>query len=140
MANKQKNPAAQIEMFIGAWGVKTKTIAGVEQLRDFACRIFEVENDGPIERLASAINSLGRVRRKELARKNLLKVMGDEGQFSPDWAKRHSKRKKRTLVSDPHMLLRKVVSAVINAGHASDLYGIPEVMEVYGSQHTPESQ
>ena len=32
---------------------------------------------------------------------------------------------------DPHVLLRQVVMAVINAGHASDLYEFPDVIEYF---------
>jgi hypothetical protein len=35
---------------------------------------------------------------------------------------------------DPAKLLRKVVSAVINAGHASDLYEFPEVLAFFGAR------
>lgn len=35
---------------------------------------------------------------------------------------------------DPAKLLRKVVVAVINAGHASDLYEFPDVLAFFGSR------
>lgn len=35
---------------------------------------------------------------------------------------------------DPHELLRKVVLAVVNAGHASDLYEFPDVLDYFGAQ------
>lgn len=35
---------------------------------------------------------------------------------------------------DPAKLLRKVVSAVISAGHASDLYEFPDVLAFFGSR------
>lgn len=35
---------------------------------------------------------------------------------------------------DPEALLRKVVVAVINAGHASDLYEFPDVLAHFGAQ------
>lgn len=33
-----------------------------------------------------------------------------------------------------HELLRKVVLAVVDAGHASDLYGFPDVLEYFGAR------
>lgn len=35
---------------------------------------------------------------------------------------------------EPHELLRKVVLAVVNAGHASDLYEFPDVLAYFGAQ------
>ena len=35
---------------------------------------------------------------------------------------------------DPHELLRKVVLAVVEAGHASDLYAFPDVLDYFGAK------
>lgn len=39
---------------------------------------------------------------------------------------------------EPHELLRKVVLAVVNAGHASDFYEFPDVLDYFGAQLPPE--
>ena len=48
----------------------------------------------------------------------------------------HSPKTKPTKAmrsdADPHVLLRQVVVAVLNAGHASDLHAFPEVIQYFG--------
>lgn len=79
------SPERKIEAFIGAWGVKTGDIVDTDHLLELASRIFEVENSGLSDRMAAAIEKMGPKGRRAMAQKNIARVMGDAGRFSPDW-------------------------------------------------------
>lgn len=81
------SPERKIEAFIGAWGVKTGEIVDTDHLLDIASRIFEIDNSGLAARMADQITALGAKGRRAKAEKNIARVMGDSGRFSPDWGK-----------------------------------------------------
>lgn len=158
------SPERKIEAFIGAWGVKTGDILDTDHLLELASRLFEVENSGLADRMEQMISALGPKGRKAMAQKNLAAVMGSAGRFDPSWNGSASPSvsedgpvtaaalQRMMDASTPHMidgepfgiseqldidpakLLRRVVSAVISAGHASDLYEFPEVLAFFGAR------
>jgi hypothetical protein len=152
------SPEHQIETYIGTWGVRTAEIADVQDLLDRASRLFEVENSGLPDRMAAAIERLGKKQRKLLALKNLLQVMGDGGRLGSAAQSRPARDGERIseaalermmaasrpqlingapfdcvgeLDVDPAQLLRKVVSAVIGAGRSDILYAYPDVLAFF---------
>lgn len=146
----------KIEMFIGAWGVKTGDIVSGEHLLELASRLFEVENTGVESEMAVKIDALGRKERKRLAEKNLPSVFGSkphEKTLPPPSAGITEAQLERMMAGsepkvidgddldidgkldvDPAQLLRKVVSAVISAGRADILWEFPEVLAFFGSR------
>lgn len=146
----------KIEMFIGAWGVKTGDIASEEHLLELASRLFEIENTGVESDMAVKIDELGRKERKRLAEKNLLSVFGSkphERALPPPSSGISEVQLERMMAAsepkmihgddldidseldvDPAQLLRKVVSAVISAGRADILWEFPEVIAFFGAR------
>lgn len=167
MSNRwgQHTPERKIEAFIGAWGVKTGDIQNTEHLLELASRLFEVENTGISDAMASVIDALGKKERKRLAQKNIETVMGSKGRFASDWGEssqagglsqaalhKMMDNSREHLVNgdpfdcegeldiDPAKLLRKVVSAVISSGCADILWEFPDVLAFFGSRIPDRSE
>lgn len=153
-------PEKLIEAFIGAWGIRTGSIASADELLFSGSRVFEISAYQDAADLARQIDALGKKERKRLAAKNLLAVFGDAGRFSPDWSPSTAAppaanpasiesvmaTAKPQLIDgrpfgiegsldvDPATLLRKVVSAVISAGQGHILYEFPDVLAFFGAR------
>lgn len=147
----------QLEAFVGVWDIKTSRYENTEDLIVDACLLFGISRPSfwGVEETASAIESLGKKERGNLARSNrhliarpddepaakhaeapvtaegLEKMMADSKPQMVDGAGQDCIGE---LDIDPAKLLRKVVSAVISAGQGHVLYEFPEVLEFFGSR------
>lgn len=151
----------QLEAFVGAQGIKTSRYETTEELIIDACTLFALMgvNAGgvlwSVEETAAEIDALGKKERVSRARDNrhfiarpdevpmtksidapiteeaLEKMMADSKPHLVDGADMDCVGE---LDLDPAKLLRKVVSAVISAGHGHILYEFPEVLSFFGSR------
>lgn len=137
----------QLEAFVGAFQIKTSQFKTTRELVWFACRLFDLDPEQltTVEAAAAAINDLGKKERSARAKLNrqIILPMDDVAEAAAQEAtqgllQRMMDRSEPNIVDgmdlDPAQLLRKVVSAVISAGHASDLYEFPDVLTFFGAQ------
>ena len=123
----------QLEAFVGAFGVKTSQLGDVTDLVMKAAEMFQVEPiwDDPA-RMAAQIEALGRKERVRRAGQYRHRGAPREkpAEVQEYLEHRHELRKGH----DPHKILHDVVMAVINKGHASDLYEFPDVLAYFGAR------
>lgn len=147
---KAEPGGTQLEAYVGAFGVKTAGYQTTADLIDAAARMFEIEPRATCAEMASAITDLGKKARSERARRNAHSMMAvtvsDAPTVSQQALERMMAESRPQMIDgapfgvdghldvDPAKLLRKVVSAVISAGHASDLHEFPDVLAFFGSR------
>jgi hypothetical protein len=85
-----------------------------------------------------ALNTFAAPAQPEYARVTAELLRRHEDEAGPDLIDGEPFGVEGPLDIDPATLLRKVVVAVINAGHASDLYDYPEVLAYFGSRILPQ--
>jgi hypothetical protein len=116
--------------FIGSRGVQVSSIPDEAGLIAVTSEMFELPATEDIEAMVEAVAALTRAERGRRASAYVQRTIGSGGSglqrrrapspIRPDW--------------DAHTLLRKVVTAVINHGHAADLYEYPDVLAYFGSR------
>lgn len=111
LAGEKRKSEIRLRAIIGASGFKTRDLETDRDLCVIASQMFEVLMTDDIEAMLIQLEPLGSRRRGELGRN----FMG-----KPQTGKTDSE------------LLHKVVMAVINNGHASDLYDMPDVLKRFG--------
>ena len=107
--------------------------------------------------MASTLNAIGRKERAKRAHRNAARVVADPASASGQVPQMLGLEKMMAgsephLISgkpfgvdgqldiDPAKLLRKVVSAVISAGHAADLYEFPDVLAFFNARLPPSDE
>lgn len=150
----------QLEAFVGAFGIHTSRFETTRELIWFACKLFEIDPEGlaTAEEAASKIEALGKKERSIRANRTRgylfpnedftgkKMAVQDDAPITADALQRTMDNSRSDLIDgepfgvageldiDPAKLLRKVVSAVISAGHASDLYEFPDVLAFFGAR------
>lgn len=87
-----------------------------------------------------ALNTFGAPEKPEFAPITAELLQQHQDEAAPDMIDGEPFGVEGELDIDPATLLRKVVVAVINAGHASDLYDYPEVLAFFGSRLPQEER
>lgn len=146
----------QLEAFVGVWDIKTSQFRTTKELIWFGLRLFDLDPIGveTADQAATMIEALGKKERGERARYNRgvlfpMEPMGGEvkdGPVTHEGLTKMMADSKPQMIDgasmdcigeldiDPAKLLRKVVSAVISAGHGHILYEFPEVLAFFGSR------
>lgn len=154
---KSEARGAQLEAFVGAFGIHTSQFKTSQELVWFACRLFEIDPNEVkgVAAAASAIEALGKKERSARARRNRAVVFPNEdftkavaaGALITEEALEAMMAKSTPQLVDgaavdvggeidldPAQLLRKVVSAVISAGRSDILWEFPAVLAFFGSR------
>lgn len=147
----QEPGSRKLAGYVGAFGAQTSDLKTPGDLIEVAARMFAVERHPTCELMASAINALGRKERSARA-KRYMRNMGTAAAVPVATSARAGALDAMMAQSQPRMidgapfgvdgdldidpakLLRKVVSAVISAGHASDLYEFPDVLAFFNAR------
>jgi hypothetical protein len=123
--------ARQVAGYVCSRGIPGSSIPDEQALIALASEMFEVPITEDVEKMASTIATLPRKERRIRANRYLHRTGRSQGRLtsgdSPAGFPHHSDW-------DAHTLLQKVVMAVLNNGHASDLYEFPDVLAYFGAQ------
>jgi len=145
---KSEAGGAQLEAYVGAYGVKTGKYATTGELIRDAAILFDIDPLPSCQEMAAAITTLGKGVRSKLAHKNTHLLAADPQPEQPSAASvgaidRMMAASVPQFVDgapfgvdgqvdvDPAKLLRKVVSAVIASGHADILWEFPDVLAFF---------
>lgn len=113
---------AQLQAFLGVWGVRTSEFADTTDLLMKAADVFEIPMASTCAEMAAAIEAIPKKQRSALGRKN---VRGEDVDTSSGAPK---VRREKTPAEE---LLHHVVMAVINSGNSDLLKEIEELNEYY---------
>jgi hypothetical protein len=159
MAKKpwQSQPGGtQLEAYVGAAGLKTSPFDTAEQLIAAAAHLFDLPPETTCQEMAEAVTEIGRKERVQRSQRNLATLAGRpvSQSIAPDQRSLEAMMQNSQsqmangapfgvageMDLDPAKLLRRVVSAVIAAGHASDLYEFPDVLAFFGARNPEPSE
>jgi hypothetical protein len=133
----------RLQAYVGAAGFKTSELATSSQLVDVAAILFEVPAQASVGEMSDMVAALGQRVRGERGRRNIEKAAAARQNGTIEQMMANSQPHiidgepfgvDGQIDVDPAKLLRQVVSAVISAGHAADLYEFPDVLAFFGAR------
>jgi hypothetical protein len=125
---KTSNAMARLKGFLGSFGYRTHALKSEGDYIRAAAGLFELPEAPTCHEMVEAIAGLSKQERARRGRRYRMTVQ------STHVVQRDPPANLDQMPEDWSRLFHQVVMAVINAGHASDLYDHPEVLEYFGSQ------